>query len=148
MTENPTGNGLSKTCNSLVHTAERSTEPSWTQGLGCVVSSGIILHVPRPCPSAVFSGQFTPHGDKKAASIIRLASHTTKPSGKDNSPPLQACHTPSPRQKQSLSGTLGFKPCLSLAFLATVSPAHLFLAYLWPEVQENVYAELSFTRVE
>lgn len=148
MTENPTGNGLSKIWNSLVHTAERSMEPSWTRGLGCVVSSGIILHVPRPCPFAVFSGQFTPRGDKKAASSIRLASHTTKPSGKDDSPPLQACHTLSPRQKQSLSGTLGFTPCLSLAFLATVSPAHLFLAYLWPEVQENVYTGLSFTRVE
>lgn len=81
-----------------------------------------------------------------------LSFHSTPPSPVGNRI-LLSCRLPHPkvpeltqtRQKQSISRTLSFTPCFSIVFLATVSLVHLFLAYLWPEVQDTIYAELGST---
>ena len=136
----------------MTHIAERSMEPSWTQGLEWMVSSGIILLIDSSAQPVccVFRSVHTSWGQKGCQKHSAFILHHQVQWEIGFSSPAGLAHPKVPeltqtRQKQFISRTLSFTPCFSIVFLATVSLVHLFLAYLWPEVQDTIFAELGST---
>lgn len=146
MTENLTGNGLSKMWDLLAPTAEQLIG---MQGLGWCHQNHLTSLGPGVLYVCVWHSPATlTCGDKQAVSSTRLASHATTSSGRGVLPSCSSPTTQSSRQKQQRCRTLGSTPCLSMSWpFWPVSLACLFLAYLWPKSKKTFHPELTSTGV-